>query len=197
VTALIRKIHIYAGLLIFAQLIVYGIAGLVAAVAAGPERSKAPREVEHRSFTPPPSATDKQVAEAVYKTLNLPLTRPMPDWFLQHTPEGHLLLDFYNINGIYRVTVLEDARQLRIEHVRNGTLTFLGDLHAATPGDAEAPALVKCWAAWNEVAMWTLLGFCASGVYLWLSSRPRFTWAWAGLAAGAGSFAYLYARFRL
>jgi hypothetical protein len=52
-------------------------------------------------FTAQPSATDKQVADAVYRTLQLPLTRPMPDWFLRRTPENDLLLDFYNINGIW------------------------------------------------------------------------------------------------
>ena len=196
VTGLIRKIHIYAGLFTFTQLIVYGIAGIVATFHAGPERPKIAADVRSVAFTVPPSATDKQVADEVYRTLQLPLTRPMPDWFLRRTPDNHLQLDFYNVNGIYRVIVLENEGRLRIENIRNSFWLFLEDIHGATRNDAQAPTLVKAWAWWNEAAMWCLLLFCLSGVYLWTASRPGFVWAWAALAAGAVAFAGLWAAFR-
>jgi hypothetical protein len=196
VIQLIRKIHIYAGVLTFAHLAIYGAAGIVATFQAGPERSKTPRAVRFLPFKPAPSATDKEVAGAVYEAVKPPLSRPVPDWFLQHTPDNKLLLDFYNINGIYRVIVLEDQSLLRVEEIRNSVWLFLEDVHAATLRDEDAPALIRAWAVWNEAAMWSLLAFCVSGVFLWLGSRPRFQWAWGALAAGLLSFAYLYARFR-
>jgi uncharacterized iron-regulated membrane protein len=88
---LVIKLHIYAGLLTFAQLVIYGIAGLTATFQPGPERPKDPHAVRHIPFTVPASATDKQVADEVYRTLQLPLSRPMPNWFLQRTPENDLL----------------------------------------------------------------------------------------------------------
>jgi hypothetical protein len=194
--ALIRRIHIYAGLLTFAHLILYGIAGLVATVQAGPERPKNAESIQHVPFTVPASAADKEVARLVYDTLKLPLTRPMPDWFLRRTADNHLLLDFYHINGIYRVIVLEDEQRLRVEQIRNSIWLFLADIHAATPADREAPAPIRAWALWNEVAMWSLLGFCLSGAYLWLSTRPRLVWAWTALAAGTACFAVLWSTFR-
>ena len=193
---LVRKIHIYAGLLTLSQLGVYGVAGLVATFQPGRERAQTPRSVRMVPFQAPPSSTDKEVARLVYDTLRPPLSRAMPDWFLRHTPDHHLLLDFYNINGIYRVTVMEEQGQLRVEDIRLGLPLFLADIHASTPGDEDAPPLVRAWAWWNELAMWSLLGFCASGTWLWLGSRPRFWWAWAALAAGVCAFAALYARFR-
>lgn len=196
VNRIIRKLHIYAGLLTFAQLLVYGIAGLAAAFHMGPERSIGPRSVEYVPFEAPPSSTDKQVAALAYKALHLPLTRPVPDWFLRRTPDNHLLLDFYNINGFYRVTVLERERRLRVENIRNSTWLFLEDIHAATPGDEGAPRMVYAWALWNEAAMWSLLGFCASGMWLWLSSRPRHRWAWLSAGAGSACLAVLWAVFR-
>jgi uncharacterized iron-regulated membrane protein len=195
-TGLVRKIHIYAGLLTFAQLIVYGIAGLTATFQPGLERPKTAQAVRRVPFTVPANATDKQVADDAFRTLKLPLTRPMPEWALRRTPEGHLLLDFYNINGIYRVAVLEDEGKLRVEEIRNGFWLFLEDIHAATTGDAEAPGLIHAWGAWNEAAMWTLLLFCASGVYLWLAARARFLWAWASLVAGAVSLAGIWRLFQ-
>ncbi len=193
---LIRKIHIYAGLLVFTQLIIYGIAGVAATFHSGGERPKEPHETRYVPFTVPASATDKQVADLVYRQMNFPLSRPMPDWFLRHTPDNHLLLDFYNINGIYRVVVLENEGRLRVEDIRNNSWLFLEDIHASTPADEDQPRLMRFWAWWNEIGMWTLLGFCASGAWLWFTARPRFVWAWMSLAGGAASLAILWAIFR-
>jgi uncharacterized iron-regulated membrane protein len=196
VTNLIRKIHIYAGLFTFAHLIIYGIAGIVPAFQHGAERPKTARAVRTVPFRVNGSQTDKQVADEIWRTLKLPMTRPMPNWFLRHTPDNHLLLDFYNINGIYRVVVLEDKDQLRIEDIRNSTALFLGDIHAATMGDHQAPGLIRLWGTWNELAMWTLLGFCASGLYLWLATRPRLAFAWLALSAGSLALAGFWGWFR-
>jgi uncharacterized iron-regulated membrane protein len=188
-TALVRRLHIYAGLLTFAQLTLYGIAGLVASVQPGLERPKQVRAVRYEPFDAEPGATDKEVARAVWQALQLPLTRPMPDWFLQHTADGDLQLDFYNVNGIYRVVVLEKEKRLRIESIRNALGLFLSDMHAATTGDREAPQFARVWAVYNEAGMWCLLGFCVSGVYLWLITRWRDPWAWVSLASGGGALA--------
>lgn len=193
---LVIKVHIYAGLLTFAQLVLYGVAGLVATVQPGLERPKIAHAVRYVPFTVPPSATDKQVADEVYRQLQLPLTRPMPGWFLRRTPENDLLLDFYNINGIWRVVVLEREHRLRIEEIRNSMALFLSDVHAITAGDADAPGPVRAWAIYNELAMWCLLAFCLSGVYLWLSAQARSWWAWASLAAGTLTFATVWIAFR-
>ena len=120
-TRLIRKVHIYAGLLTFSQLLIYGIAGIVATLQPSRERPKEAVSTRYVPFTVPAAATDKQVAAQIYQQLNLPLTRPIPDWFLRRTPDNHLLLDFYNINGIYRVVVLENEGRLRIENILNST----------------------------------------------------------------------------
>ncbi len=194
-TGVIRKLHIYAGLLVFTQLIVYGIAGLVATFS-GFERPKKPIAVRYVPFTVPPSATDKQVSDLVYRTLNLPLNRPIPDWFLRRTPDHHLLLDFYNVNGIRSVVVLEDEGKLRIEDIRNSTWLFLEDIHASTPGDQEAPRLVRIWSFWNEAGIWMLLGFCISGVWQWIALRPRFYWAWTSFGLGTIALAVMWAVFR-
>jgi hypothetical protein len=193
---IIIKLHIYAGLLTFVQLALYGVAGLVASMHRGPARPQVVQESRFVPFTVRPSATDKQVADAVYRTLQLPLTRPMPDWFLRRTPDNDLLLDFYNINGIWRVVVLEKENRLRVDRIRNRTWLFLSDVHAATPGDEEAPRLVRVWALYNELAMWCLFAFCASGVYLWLSAQAQSWWAWTSLAIGTTAFTTLWWAFR-
>lgn len=192
----ILQLHIYAGLLTFGQLMIYGVAGLAAAFQPGLERPKTAHAIRYVPFTPAPSATDQDVAAAVYATLTPPLARPMPDWFLRRTADNDLLLDFYNINGIWRVVVLERERRLRIEEIHNSTWLFLSDVHAATTGDDEAPRIVRAWALYNELAMWCLLAFCGSGLYLWLSARTRGGWAWACLGVGTVTLSAFWLSFR-
>ena len=193
---LIIKLHIYAGLLTFTQLTIYGVAGLVASAQAAAERPKVPHTIRHVPFTPPSSASDKEVADAVYRELKLPLTRPMPLFAIKHDAANDLQLDFYNINGIYRVVVLERENRLRIEEIRNSLAIFLEDMHAITIGDRQAPRLIRAWAFYNEFAIWCLLAFVVSGVYLWLSAQARTWWAWGSLATGTAAFAALWMAFR-
>jgi hypothetical protein len=128
--------------------------------------------------------------------LKLPLTRPMPLFAIKRDAANDLQLDFYNINGIYRVVVLERENRLRIEEIRNSLAIFLEDMHAITTGDAQAPRLMRIWAFYNEFAMWCLLAFVVSGVYLWLSAHARTVWAWGSLAAGGIGLAALWVAFR-
>jgi hypothetical protein len=193
---LVLKLHIYAGLLTFTQLMIYGIAGLVATAQSAAERPKVPQAIRHVPFTPPLSASDKEVADAVYRELHLPLTRAMPLFAIKRNTANDLQLDFYNINGIYRVLVLEREHRVRIEEIRNSLGIFLADVHAATTRDAEAPRLVRIWALYNECAMWCLLAFLVSGVYLWLAAQERTAWAWGSLGAGAAAFTALWMSFR-
>jgi uncharacterized iron-regulated membrane protein len=195
VRPLVLKLHIYAGLLVFAQLFVYGLAGLAATVEERPRPKifSASREI---AYIPPASKTDKEVADDVYATLRLPLTRKMPLFALKRDERNDLQLDFYNINGIHRVTVLEREHKLRIDDVHNGAATFVNDLHTVTLNDGEAPQLVRIWGYYNAFAMWCLLGFGVSGVYLWLTAPARSWWAWICLGAGSAAMALLWAAFR-
>ena len=193
---LIIKLHIYAGLLTFTQLMIFGFAGLAATVQTAAERPKNPHAIRHQSFTPPPGASDREVADLVYRELKMPLTRPMPNFAIKRNADKNLQLDFYNINGIYRVIVLERDRILSIEEIRNSLAIFLEDMHAITTGDPEAPRPLRIWAYYNEFAMWCLLAFVVSGIYLWLSAQARTWWAWGSLAAGVIGFGALWMGFR-
>ena len=152
-----KQLHIYLGLLSFSNLIVYGIAGLTASARSGMERPKVVQSARYEPFTAPANLTDKQVADVIYNQLKLPFTRPMPDWYLRRTASNDLLLDFVNINGIYRVTVLEKEQRLRIEEIRNSAWLFLEDMHAGTTRSAEQMKLLRLWGFYKEFAMWSLL----------------------------------------
>lgn len=189
---LLKQLHIYLGLLSFSHLIVYGIAGLTASAQPGMERPKVAASARYEPFAPNANLTDKQVADQVYNQLKLPFTRPMPDWYLRRTASNDLLLDFVNINGIYRVTILEKEQRLKIEEIRNSGWLFLEDIHAGTARSAERMTLLRLWGIYNEFAMWSMIAMALSGAYLWLSSRPGLRWAQACLLASVVASAALY-----
>ena len=189
---MIKRLHIYLGLLSFTHLMVYGIAGLTASAQSSLERRKQASSERYVAFHASANATDQQVASLVFDQLKLPFTRPMPDWYLRRTAQNDLLLDFVNINGIYRVTVLEKEERLRIEEIRNSTWLFLEDIHAGTASSGAGMRLLTLWGIYNEFAMWSLTAMLLSGVYLWLSARPGLRWAQACLLASSGASVALY-----
>lgn len=187
---LIQKLHTYAGLLTFVNLMVFGVVGLSASFESRPG-APVPA-VRYEAFRAEPNETDRQVAERVCESLHLSLATPIQSAVIQHDAAGRLLLDFYHANGRHRVTVLEDEGRLRVEVMRSSFWSYLGTLHATTAAFHSGDWRMQLWADYNEFAMWCLIGMMASGVALWLMARPRDRLARVSLALGGGLFAVLY-----
>lgn len=183
----------YLGLLNFSNLLVFGVAGLVATVSPDPEsRPPLPSEVRFADFAAPPGLPDKEVADRVYEALRLPLSGPVPEWAIRRDGEGRLLLNFYTVNGPHRVTVLPEEDRLRIETRRNGFWRYLSNLHATTLRESRDDWRIRLWTYNIELAIWSLIAMVVSGLYLWLASRPRYRLAVNAFFAGNGAFLLLY-----
>jgi hypothetical protein len=190
---LFKKLHAWLGLLSFTVLLVYGITGLSVTLLPAPEaRPQREAVTEFVHFRVPPNLTDKQVADRVWEALKLPLTNPAPEWSLRRDAENNLTMGFYTPNGPTRVTVLEREGQLRLVRERAAWPAFLNNLHASTLRDLPVDWRMRAWVAYNEFALFALIFMSLSGVYLWLSSRPRHRLAQLGFFAGTGSFLALY-----
>ncbi len=190
---LLQKIHMYLGLLCWSVLLVYGIAGLTATVRSGsPGPHFASSTVRTESFVPSPNQTDKQVADAVWKTLRLPLTSPPPTYALHRDTQNNLVVSFWTANGATEVTVLEKQDQLRIDTHRNSIWGYFNNLHATTIRSRSYDWRIRLWAYYNEFAIWALLTMALTGVYLWLSSRPGYRLAQVAVAVAGLSFLILY-----
>lgn len=191
---LIKTLHTYLGLFNFSHLIVFGIAGLVATFSPPVEqRQPASASVRHVPFSVPAGLSDKEVADAVHAKLELPLTGPIPEWALRHDAEGRLQLDFYTVNGRHRVTVLDGPSRLRVVTERTGLWLFLSHLHATLRVyDRSGDWRMAAWTWYVEIALWSLLLMALSGLYLWLSSRPRYLPALLAVLGGSGVFLLLY-----
>jgi hypothetical protein len=194
--AWIKKIHMYLGLLNFVAITVFGVAGLTATMQPGPGRPPAVADSRDQPFRVRADATDKQVADDVFEALNIPLSNPLPTQAIRRNDQNQLVLNFYTINGPYRVTVLEKEARLRVERMLNSTPRFLSNAHSVTQAGNSRYLRVRLWGWYNEFAIWSLLGMSISGVYLWLASRPGYRWAQVSFAAGTVVFIALYAATR-
>lgn len=190
---LVKKLHAWLGLAGFTLLLVYGLTGLSVTMLPAPEaRPRREAVTEFVDFRVPPNLTDKQVADLVWAHLKLPLTNPAPEWSLRRDAASNLTIGFYTPNGPTRVTVLEAEGKLRLERQRAPWPAFLNNLHASTLRDLPVDWRMRAWVAYNELAIFILIFLSLSGIYLWLSSRPRHRLAQISFFAGTGSFAALY-----
>jgi hypothetical protein len=187
---LVKKLHIYAGLLTFVNLTVYGIVGLSASYLL--ESHKPTPIVSYQRFTVEPNLTDRQVAERICAKLNLSLATPVNRFAIQHDSANNLFLDFRHANGRHQVTVLEKEGRIRVEAMRNSLQLYLYTLHETTAAFHSGDWRMQLWADYNEFAMWSLIAMIATGVAMFLASRVRSRLAQVSLAAGCCGFAALY-----
>ena len=186
---LLRKLHAYAALATFVNLMVFGIVGIWAAFE--PRLAPAPpAEVRYQPFAVQANLTDRQVAERVCALLRLSLATPIQSAAIQHDEANRLVLDFWHANGRHRVTVLEDEGRLRIERMRNSLWRYLDTLHMTTGAFRSGDWRMTLWADYNEFAMWSLGAMLISGATLGLAAR-RGRLPWISLAAGGALCAAL------
>jgi hypothetical protein len=164
----ILRIHTYAGLLTFVNLMLYAVVGIAALFDT---RTAPPPVVWQQPFTVQAGQNDRQVADRVVRLLGLSLATPVHDFAIGHDAERHLVLDFYHANGRHKVTVLDHPARLRVEHTRATLWKYLTTLHVTTAAFQSGDWRMQLWAWWNEFAMWCLAVMAASGVCIWWQRR--------------------------
>ena len=189
-TRWIRRIHIYLGLLNFSLLVVFGLAGLVV-TAEAPDifhQSGGPA-TERRDLSVPPAASDRELAQAIAQAIDPRHAGPP---VVRRDAKNQLVAEFYSVNGMTRATLLAGERQVEIQTFRNSIWRFLDNAHATTLAERGDDAVVRAWAWYIEVSIWSLIAMALGGMWLGLASRWRSPWTKAALAFGCVSFAILY-----
>jgi hypothetical protein len=180
----------YLGLLNFSLLVVFGFAGLVA-TAEAPDifKQKQGPATAFRDFTAPASASDREVAELVAQQMAPAHSGPP---VMRRNGANQLVTDFYSINGLTRVTLLENERRAQIQTFRNSIWRFIDNAHTTTLSENASGAAVQAWAWYIELSIWSLIAMALSGVWLGLTARWNFRWTRVSLAVGCVVFLALY-----
>ena len=176
-TKWIKKIHMYLGLVNFTILFIFGLVGISA------------------SFLPPPSEQDRaepEVHNVDYEALKIPLTQPAPDWSIRRDRQNNLRFRLPTAAKVHEVVVFENEFRLRVTTTRLDTWDVLFRMHESTLSHAAPDWRTQLWALYIEVSIWSLILMASSGIYLWLTSRPKLRWAQLSFAAGIISFIALW-----
>jgi hypothetical protein len=193
-SAWIKKLHMYAGLLNLTILVVFGITGLLNTLQPRPEDRRAIEpSTEFRDFTVPPNLDDIGAALASFHFLNLPTFDAPVKGDLRHDAANNLTFGLYGPSGVRVVTLLEKENRIRIESRRTNIWHYFDNLHATYPMARTTDLRVRMWSWYTEFSIWSLIFMSLTGVWLWLASRPRYLWAGVSFAAGSGAFLLLYA----
>ena len=190
---LLKKIHMYTGLLSFVSFTIFGIAGLNATFRRSPEERR-PNDVDvsYVRFQVPAGLSDRQLAERIHATLRIPLSDPSPAWAVERNRDNNLRISFYTVNGPRRVIVHEGEDRLEIRKEHQSIWQRFSNLHETTPAANASDPRVRFWSYYIEFSTWSLLLMSLSGAYLWLASRPAFRLGLYSLALGGGVFIVLY-----
>ena len=195
---LIKKIHIYSGLISFTALLIFGVIGIVASVLPRPdERPKPDAENWEINYQVPTNLDDRQLADRIQSDLNLPLTKSPPDWSLRRDKESNLRFRLPTPGHFYDVVVVEEDSLLRIRKQPFDEWQYLFHLHEMTPSADPEDFRILLWAYYGEFNLWALIVMGLSGLYLWITTKRRnFWWAQVSFLVGTLSFAVFYLALR-
>jgi len=183
----------YTGLVKLTVLVVFGIVGIVSTVLPRPvERAKPAATLQVRDVHLPGGLDDRRLADYLQASLNLPLTRPVPDWMLGRDRRNRLRFRLWTPARFYEVLVLEKQGKVQITTQPFDVWQYLFHLHEMTPATGHPHLPTLLWAWYIEFSIWSLMLMSLSGVYLWLASRPGYRWAQVSFAAGSVIFVVFY-----
>lgn len=182
---LTRQLHIYAGLVSFAALALFGVVGLYASF-----EQDIGGEVEtlKTGFALPPDSAGREemwaVADEVVARFGFTHTTPVRDWMIHHPEPGHYVVDFYSQSGEGKAEIDLDAGTAKVRKTTYSTGRYLVEMHAVLPVHRPAP-LVLLWSSYMQLTTVALTFLAVSGIYLWLATRPRHRWGRIAFAVGS------------
>jgi len=180
----IKKLHMYAGLLTFSALFVWGLTG-IHAVFLPPPGGYAPPEISETVEVPleaPGDLDDKALARHIYDNLDIPLRGG--HYNIRRDDDANLAFFIFTSSGRRDITYLETEGKVRIDVRQNGLADFLSSMHTAHSDRGPRTTAARMWGWYNEFSVWAFLFMTISGLYMWLETRPGMRWAQWTVAAG-------------
>lgn len=182
----LKKLHMWAGLLAFTALVVWGYTGIHAVFLPAPGGYTPPDVSSTREivFVGPGNLDDRALARKIYEHIEIPLKGG--HYNIRRDDDANLAFFVFTWNGRRDVTYLEADSKVRIEHRKNSTSSFLSSMHTAHGRRGPKAWSARVWAVYNEMSLWAFFFMTISGVWLWAITRPGLRWAQLLLAVTVG-----------
>ncbi len=186
----IKKLHIYAGLLAFSAVFVWGVTGIYAVFLPGPGGYEPPPVSETREIPlpAPGDLDDKALAKHIYDSIDIPLRGG--HYNIRRDEDANLAFFVFTASGRRDITYLEERGVVRMDVRQNNVADFLSTMHTAHSRRGPRTLPARMWGYYNEFSTWAFLFMTVSGLYMWLETRPGMRWAQATVGvATVGSLA--------
>jgi hypothetical protein len=174
------QIHLYAGLLCSAYLIIFGYTSLNFNHRFGFAQPKESTVAWEQALPLEPAQDNVKAAESVRDALGLMGWLPRQKMRRDHA--GNLQFDLERPGKSYTIHALVKEGRVKVEERRKGFWPVVNSLHAlmAVPNSKFVPF----WGWYTELCAWVVLFGAVSGVYLWVvSARERRVGLWTLITA--------------
>jgi hypothetical protein len=188
-----RKLHIYASLLTFSAMVLFGVVGIIAALEPKPaERERPPIVKSTAAYKAPSGLDDAALGAAIREHLNLPMKHPLIKPWIRKDASGRPQYDFNGPNGLHRVTYDEASATLEIDQQRTSLAAYLTRIHEFTTRARIDDWRVRGWAYYVEFSIWALFVMLVTSLWLWLYARWKDKGAFAAIVVGGGATVWLW-----
>lgn len=188
---LVKRAHLYLGLVNLTMVLVWGITGTYATLSRG-EGREPPSSVRTVPYMPTRSATDREIAMEVFGLVKPPLAGTLPAMSMRRDPHKNLVVTFYRPGAVLDATVFEDQGQIRVEQHMANLASYFSGMHEVTMNPQRQSIGLRLWSYYTELSIWSLLVLALSGVLMWLLSRPLNRTAQLCFGGGMLLFFFLY-----
>lgn len=103
---LVRKLHNYAGLQSLVALILFGLTGLCATYVHSAHFTPPEESLLQLSVAGKTELSDRELVDAVFDELNIPLAPRPPDWSIKTGPSGEVRFDVRTPQSLTRVEIV-------------------------------------------------------------------------------------------
>jgi len=188
-----RKLHIYASLLPFSAMVLFGVVGIIAALEPKPaERERPPIVKSTVAYKAPSGLDDAALGAAIRAHLKLEMKQPLIKPWIRKDASGRPQYDFNGPNGMHRVTYDEGAGMLEIDHQRTSLAVYLTRIHEFTTRVRMEDWRVRAWGYYIEFSVWALFLMLVTSLWLWLYGRWKDKGAFAAVFVGGGATVWLW-----
>jgi hypothetical protein len=178
---LLRKIHIYGGLICSSYLVIFGVSSLNFNHEFGKGSNK--KVTWERSLKILDMENNMALSESVRDSLGL-FGWPLP-WETRRDEQGNFHFGISRPGKHYSVSVFFAENRIAVVETRKGFWPVVNSLHAVM-GVPSSP-FMSLWGAYTELCTWVVLFSAASGIYLWTHRQKERLVGWVLLLGASGT----------
>ncbi len=168
--SLLIKIHLYCGLFTLFYLVAFGFSSIVLNHNLELEKTTISDRWETVVKVNSEELEDRQLAEAIRDKLDLMGWTPF--WLFKHEAQDfHFTITHPGRN--YHVDFNQLTGVVQVAEAPKGFLAVLNSLHFLNGHIPNAPLLLRSWAIYQWLALFTMLISLFVGIWLWYKYRYR------------------------